>query len=217
MKILDGIVAVQIIITGKENANTSRKQNVLSEVCYVKMMMRIKKGWCKMVNQKGEFPRTERVSVRVTARTKRLLETLKKKGHSEADVIDYAASQLAKEPVLLEWEIGELELKMIDNEKEGLELKALHQAKLNRLKQIAPKLIDEDTLNSMMVESAKDYVKEMVRRAEKMDFVLSIEDFNNHDTIRVIRSTGEEWGYNPDSFLDEVKKQAGIILSDISV
>lgn len=170
-----------------------------------------------MVNQKGEFPRTERVSVRVTAKTKRLLETLKKKGHSEADVIDYAASQLAQEPILLEWEIGELKLKMIDNEKEGLELKALHQAKLNRLNQIAPKLIDEDTRNSMMVDSARDYVEDMIRRAKKMQFELSIEDFNNHETMKSIRSAGHEWGYDKEKFLDEVKKQAKILLSDKNV
>ncbi|MBO6274811.1 MAG: hypothetical protein J6M91_04615, partial [Methanobrevibacter sp.] len=132
-----------------------------------------------MVNQKGEFPRSERVSVRVTPSTKRLLKKLKEMGYYESDVIDYAASRLAKEPILLEWEIGELKLKMIENEKEGLELKALHQAKLNRLKQIAPKMIDDDTLQSMMVEDAKDFVKDMIQRAERIDMVLTIESLEN--------------------------------------
>ena len=167
-----------------------------------------------MVNQKGEFPRSERVSVRVTPSTKRLLKKLKEKGHYESDVIDYAASRLAKEPILLEWEIGELKLKMIENEKEGLELKALHQAKLNRLKQIAPKMIDDDTLQSMMVEDAKDFVKDMIQRAERIDMVLTIESLENRQTMMNIMSTGEEWGYDKDKFLSEVKRQAKILLSD---
>lgn len=166
-----------------------------------------------MVNQKGEFPCDARISARVSGSTKRLLQKLKSKGHTEADVVEYAAKQLSKEPTLIDWEIGELDLEISALESKLYALKSKRQAKLNRLKIIAPKMIDEDTLRSLMLDSAKEYA---------MDIVSSRDDFNiglldNHTAKSSIMSTGEEWGYDPVLFLEEVMVQVEKLLSDKDV
>lgn len=165
-----------------------------------------------MVNQKGEFPLDSKVSARVKSSTKRLLKKLKEKGHTESDVIEYAAQQLSKEPVLLDWEIGELDLQISKLESKLYELKALKQSKLNRLKIIAPKMIDEDVMNNMLRDSAKDYLGDIIHSREKMGTILSFSDLDNHNARNSIRATAREWGYDESAFVEEVLNQA--ILSD---
>lgn len=168
-----------------------------------------------MVNQKGEFPMTARVSTRVPGSTKRLLKKLKQSGHSESDVIEYAAKQLSKEPVLLDWEIGEYDLQIAECEANLFELKAKRQAKLNRLKLIAPKMIDEDTMNNMLIESAKDYARTLVSSRDNF----SVDLLDNPTAKASVRSVGDEWGYDSGKFLVEVRKQVRLIchtqMSDI--
>lgn len=160
-----------------------------------------------MVNKKGEFPRDAKVSARVKSSTKRLLKKLKDKGHHESDVIEYAAMKLADEPLLLDWEIGELDQEIADYESGLFELKSRRQAKLNRLKCIAPKMIDETTLSNMLVDSAKEYALSLVKG--KDDFDLSRLD--NPVAKRSIMSTGKEWGYDELKFLDEVRNQVRLL------
>ena len=158
-----------------------------------------------MVNQKGEFPLDAKISARVKSSTKRLLKKLKQSGHAESDVIEFAAKQLAEEPVLLEWEIGELEESIHYLESQLSDLKGKKQAKMNRLRCIAPKRLDEDVLHDMLVSSAKD---------------CALEIFNSHGDNSLemlekrknsVKVTGEEWGYDPIVFLDEVRTQLKLI------
>ena len=166
-----------------------------------------------MVNQKGEFPCDARISARVSGSTKRLLQKLKSKGHTEADVVEYAAKQLAKEPTLIDWEIGELDLEISALESKLYGLKSKRQAKLNRLKIIAPKMIDEDTLRGLMVDSAKEYASDIVNSRDNF----SMDVLDNHIAKASIMSTGEEWGYDPILFLEEVRVQVKKLLSDNDV
>ena len=165
-----------------------------------------------MVNQKGEFPCDARISARVSGSTKRLLQKLKSKGHTEADVVEYAAKQLANEPILLDWEIGELDLRINVVESELYELKARKQAKLNRLKIIAPKMIDKDTMNNLMKESAREYLDSIIESRGKLGKTLSFSELDNHNAKNSIRATAREWGYDELAFLEEVLNQA--VLSD---
>lgn len=165
-----------------------------------------------MVNQKGEFPLDAKVSARVKGSTKRLLKKLKTKGHTESDVIEYAAKQLANEPILLDWEIGELDLEINQVESRLYELKALKQSKLNRLKIVAPKMIDDDVLDNMLKESAKEYLEDIIQSRDKMGKTLSFSDLDNHNAKNSIRATASEWGYDELAFLEEVLNQA--VLSD---
>ena len=169
-------------------------------------------GVNRLVNQKGEFPLDAKVSARVTGGTKRLLKKLKSKGHTESDVIEYGAKCLADEPILVDWEIGELQLKINILEAELYDLKARKQAKLNRLKIIAPKMIDEETMNNLMKASAKEYLEDIIQSRSKMGKVLSFSELDNHNAKSSIRATAREWGYDELLFLEEVLHQA--VLSD---
>lgn len=166
-----------------------------------------------MVNQKGEFPMDAKVSARVKSSTKRLLKKLKSRGHTESDVIEYAAKLLVEEPNLLDWEMGELDLQIAQLESELFELKSRRQAKLNRLKIIAPKMIDAETLNNLLIESAKEYSLDIVNSRDNFDLAL----LDNHTAKMSIMNTGEEWGYDPLKFYEEVKKQVENLLSDNNV
>lgn len=170
-----------------------------------------------MVNQKGEFPLDAKVSARVKGSTKRLLKKLKKRGHHESDVIEYAARQLSNEPLLLEWEIDELELQMISLEKELVELRALHKAKLLRLKEVAPKRLDKETLNNLMLDNAKEFVEDIIKRNERLGNDLNIDDLCNPKTLSHIRKYAEDLNYDPDEFSKEVFNQLRIRLSDNNV
>ncbi len=165
-----------------------------------------------MVNQKGEFPKDARISARVHPSTKRLI---KKLNHTEAEIVDYAAKQLASEPILLEWEIGEIDLKVARLNSELYELEALKQAKLNRLKCISPERLDDETLANMLLESARECALDIVKNHEGCD--VSILDNKTH--ANGVKAIGKEWGYDPYNFLSEVRNQLKILcptkLSDI--
>lgn len=164
-----------------------------------------------MVNQKGQFPLDSKVSARVKGSTKRLLKKLKSRGHTESDVIEYGALKLAEEPLLLDWEIGELDLEIKSLKSKLFELENRKQAKLNRLKIIAPKLIDQDVLNNMLRESAHDFAQEIFD-SHGGDSLSMIE--KRRKSVRV---AGEEFGYDPDDFLKEVRFQLENIMSDNDV
>lgn len=165
------------------------------------------------MNQKGEFPMKARVSTRVHESTKRLLKQLP---YTEAEVIKIGAEYLANESNLLEWQIGE---EMIEIERMKSELhskEALLRAKQNRLRMIAPKKLDKDTLRLMLVEAAED----MAETIFKERGVNSLVNLESPLAKSSIRSQGKDLGYNEDDFLVEVKNQLQIkcqsVMSDIS-
>ena len=163
-----------------------------------------------MVNQKGEFPMKARVSTRVHESTKRLLKSLP---YTEAEVIRIGAQYLAEESNLLEWEIGELKEEISKMKSKVHAKESLLQAKQNRLRMVAPKKLDEETLRSMLVESAKDYA-EQIYKAHGGDSIVAIE---NPTAKSSIMSEGRELGYNQLDFLVEVKNQLQIkCQSDVS-
>jgi len=166
-----------------------------------------------MVNQKGEFPMKARVCTRVHESTKRLLKDLP---FTESEVIRIGAQYLAEESNLLEWQIGELKLEISEMNAELHAKEALLQAKQNRLRMIAPKKLDEETLRSMLVESACDFA-EQIFSAHKENSLVAIE---NSTAKSSIMSQGRELGYNQLDFLVEVKNQLEIkcqsSVSDIS-
>lgn len=164
------------------------------------------------MNRKSEFTKDERISARVHPSTKRLI---KKLNHTEAEVVEYAAKQLANEPILLEWEIGEIDIKLANLQSELHGLEALKQAKLNRLKMISPERLDDETLQNMLVESARECALEIRGNHEGCD--VSILDNRTH--ANGVRAIGKEWGYDSGKFLSEVRNQLRILcqtsLSDI--
>lgn len=163
-----------------------------------------------MVNQKGEFPMKARVSTRVHESTKKLLKSLP---YTEAEVIRIGALYLAEEANMLEWEIGELKSEISQMKSDVHSKESLLHAKQNRLRMVAPKKLDEETLRSMLVESAKDYA-EQIYKAHGDNSIVAIE---NPTAKSSIMSTGRDWGYNQLDFLIEVKNQLQIkCQSDVS-
>ena len=156
-----------------------------------------------MVNQKGEFPMKARVCTRVHESTKSLL---KKLPYTEAEVIAIGAKYLSDESTRLEWEIGQLK-KEINLIKSDLHRKEAHlQAKQNRLRMIAPKKLDAETLQSLMVDAAKDMAETIFERYGED----SLRGIENPIAKSSIRKEGKDWGYDPDDFLVEVKNQLEI-------
>ena len=153
-----------------------------------------------MVNQKGEFPMNARVSTRVHESTKRLLKSLP---YTEAEVIRIGAQYLADEGNLLAWQIGELKLEINEMKAKLHAKEAYLQAKENRLRVIAPKKLDAETLQSMLVESARDMAEEIFD-GRGSDSLVALE---NSTAKQSVMSRGRELGYDPLEFLIEVKNQ----------
>lgn len=147
-------------------------------------------------------PKTQRVSARISDKTKRQLDKLP---YSTAEVIEIGAEYVSSEINKLEFEKGELELniaklKKVLAEKEG-KLTAIN----NRLRIVAPSKIDDETLNKMLVSSASVYVKELIDSYDDAGVALSRLKLPSAKSS--VRSTGKDWGYDPDKFLVEVKNQ----------
>lgn len=166
-----------------------------------------------MVNQKGEYPMKSRVSTRVHESTKRLLKSLP---YTEAEVIRIGAKYLADEANLLDWQIGELKLEINEMKAKLHSKEAYLQAKQNRLRMICPSKLDAETLQSMMVEAAKDFADE-IYDSRGDEAIVAIE---NSTAKSSIISEGRDLGYNGLDFLVEVKNQLQIkcqsYVSDIS-
>lgn len=154
-----------------------------------------------------------RVSTRVHESTKRLLRSLP---FTEAEVIKIGAEYLANEGNLLSWQIGELKAD-ISNIKSQLHSKeALLRAKENRLRLVSPSKLAEETLQSMLVESAKEMAEEIYdSRGEA-----SLSALENSTAKSSVMSQGKDLGYDGLTFLVEVKNQLELKcqseLSDIS-
>lgn len=148
-------------------------------------------------------PKEERVTARISSKTKRQLSKLP---YSTAEVLEIGAEYISNETNKLEFEKGELELE-ITNLKKLVSEKEHHLAAINnRLRIVAPSKIDDETLHKMLISAASNYVKDLISScggiAETLDRLESVPIAKSS-----VRSTGEEWGFNPDDFLTEVKNQ----------
>ena len=154
-----------------------------------------------------------RVCTRVHESTKALLKSLP---YTEAEVIKIGAQYLSDESNRLEWEIGELkkEISLIKADLHSKE--AFLQGKQNRLRMIAPKKLDAETLQSLICDAAKDMAESIFDRYGE-DSLVRLETPLAKSSIR---HEGRDLGYNEDDFLVEVKNQLEIKcqsqMSDVS-
>ena len=147
-------------------------------------------------------PKTERVSARISSKTKRQLDKLP---YSTAEVIEIGAEYISTEVNKLEYQKGELEIIIADLKKDLAENEHHLASVNNRLRIVAPNKIDDETLQKMLESSALTYVKELVETyGSAEDALCKLERPVAKSTVR---STGDEWGFDPDKFLVEVKNQ----------
>ena len=153
----------------------------------------------------GEFTKDVKVSARITSKTKRQIDQLKKYNLSE--IITIGAEYLSTEQNKLSFEKGELELE-IANLKAELHRKEAHLSAINnRLRIIAPRELDEETLKKMLIESALD----TAQRIFKLHGEESLDKMRTGRSRNSLKSTAEDLGFDEDAFLDEVEKQLVIL------
>ena len=148
----------------------------------------------------GEFPLEEVISIRLHASERKRAKDL---SQTYREIFLYGLNALSNEQVRLKFEIGKLEEKVANGEAKVNADKSLLAAKKNRLRLIAPAELDEDTLASMLVESAREYAQTIFNR-HGADSIIKIE---GHLAKQSIKSEGRDLGYNEDSFFIEVKNQ----------
>lgn len=151
-----------------------------------------------MVNQNGEFPMDQRVSIRLHISEKKQAQDLP---FTYREIFMYGLRALSHEETMLKFAIGELEESLAEKEAEVHSLKALVSAKKNRLRMIAPQELDESTLRSMLVDSAREYAVSIFDRHGEH----SLRSIESSVAKSSIRSEGRELGYDGDKFLVEVK------------
>lgn len=148
-------------------------------------------------------PKTEMVTARVSSKTKRQLSKLP---YSVAEVLEIGAEYVSSESNKLDFEKGELELeisrlKKVISEKEH-KLTAIN----NRLRIIAPSKVDEETLQKLLVSAAKNYANDLIATYDDMDIETVLYRLEHVPLAKSsIRSVGEEWGFDSEKFLVEVK------------
>jgi len=152
------------------------------------------------MNMNGEFPLEEVISIRLHASERKRAKDL---SQTYREIFLYGLNALSNEQVRLKFEIGKLEEKVATGEAKVNADKSLLAAKKNRLRLIAPAELDEDTLASMLVESAREYAQTIFNRHGN-DSIIKIE---GHLAKQSIKSEGRDLGYNEDSFFIEVKNQ----------
>lgn len=151
-----------------------------------------------MVNQKGEFPKSEIINMRVHPRIKRKAKELP---YSYAEIFEVGIDNLAKEIHLLMYQKGELEIG-IANLKEELHSK---EAKLtainNRIRIINPAKLDKETLDTLINDSARDYAQDIFEAHEEK----SLERIKLDQARHAVLATAREWGYDGNKFLKLVE------------
>lgn len=153
-----------------------------------------------MVNQNGEFPLEEVISIRLHASERKRAKDLPQ---TYREIFLYGLNALSNEQVRLKFEIGRLEKIVAEEESKVNANKSLLAAKKNRLRMIAPKELDEDTLASMLVDSARECAMAIFNRHGKG----SIIKIENSLAKQSIKSEGRDLGYDEESFFVEVKNQ----------
>ena len=152
------------------------------------------------MNQKGEFPLDEVISIRLHASEKKRSKDLPM---TYREIFIYGLNSLSDEKTRLKFEIDNLKESIFQDESELNADKSLLAAKKRRLRMIAPAELDDSTLASMLVDSAKEYAFSIFNRYGE-NAILKIE---NHLAKQSIRSEGRDLGYNEDDFFIEVKNQ----------
>ncbi|WP_407415751.1 hypothetical protein [Methanobrevibacter sp.] len=153
-----------------------------------------------MVNQKGEFPMTETITIRVHPSEK---ERAKKLPQTFKEIFMYGLNALSDEAIRLKFEVDLLEELVAKKDVDVNNDRALLIAKKRRLRMIAPHELDDETLASMLVESARDYAFSIFNK-HGAESILKIEKSLAKSSIK---SEGRDLGYNEDSFFVEVKNQ----------
>ena len=151
-------------------------------------------------------PKKQRVTARISDKTKRQLDKL---SYSTAEVLEIGAEYISNEVNKLEFEKGELELCIANLKKELAEKEGKLAAINNRLRIVAPSKIDDETLHKMLVSSASAYVKDLIGSYD--DAHIALDRLSLPTAKNSVRSIGEEWGFNPEDFLVEVKNQLEIL------
>ena len=137
----------------------------------------------------GEFPLEEVISIRLHASEKKRSKDLPM---TYREIYLYGLNALSDEKVRLKFEIGNMEERIAKDESLLNADKALLVAKKNRLRMIAPKELDEDTLAGMLVDSAMECAESIFRR-HGMDSIIKIESSLAKSSIK---SEGRDLGYD---------------------
>ncbi|WP_091698998.1 hypothetical protein [Methanobrevibacter gottschalkii] len=151
-----------------------------------------------MVNQKGEYPKSEVINMRVHPRIKRKAKELP---YSYAEIFEIGCDKLAKEINLLMYQKGELELDIANLKKEVHSKEANLTAINNRIRIINPRKLDKETLDGLINDSARDYATDIFN-AHGENSLMRIElDQAKHAVL----TTAREWGYDGTKFLNLVR------------
>lgn len=150
------------------------------------------------MNMNGEFPMDQRVSIRLHVSEKNQAKDLP---FTYREIFIYGMRALSHEETMLKFRIGERERSLAEKKSEVHRLEALLSADKNRLRMIAPDEVDESTLSSMLVDSAKEYAESIFNRHGEQ----SLRHIENSVAKSSIRSEGRELGYDGEKFLIEVK------------
>ena len=151
-----------------------------------------------VVNQNGEFPMDQRVSIRLHISEKKQAQDLP---FTYREIFMYGLRALSNEETMLKFSIGAIEERLADKESDVHSLRALLAAKKNRLRMIAPHELDESTLKSMLLDSAREYAESIFNRHGDD----SLRHLESHVAKSSIRSEGRDLGYDGEKFLIEVK------------
>ena len=152
------------------------------------------------MNMNGEFPLEEVISIRLHASEKKRSKDLPM---TYREIFLYGLNALSDEKARLKFEISNLEESVFRDESELNANKSLLAAKKNRLRMIAPKELDEDTLASMLLDSAREYALSIFN-SHGDDSILRIE---SSLAKKSIMAEGRDLGYDGDAFFVEVKNQ----------
>lgn len=150
------------------------------------------------MNMNGEFPMDQRVSIRLHISEKKQAQDLP---FTYREIFMYGLRALSHEETRLKFEIGQLEESVANDESKVNADKALLASKKNRLRMIAPHELDEATIASMLVESAKEYAVSIFNRHGEN----SLRKIENDVAKSSIRAEGRDLGYDGAKFLVEVK------------
>ena len=148
----------------------------------------------KLVNQKGEFSKSEIVNMRVHPSVKRKAKLLP---YSYAEIFEIGCDKLSKEIDLLMHQKGEVELELANLKRKVADKEALLTAINNRIRIINPTKLDKDTLDELISQSAEDYAHSIYdAHGDK-----SLERVRLDQGRHAVLSTAREWGYDGKKFL----------------
>lgn len=146
----------------------------------------------------GEFPKEERISARVSGKTKRQLSKLP---YSYGEVLEIGANYLSSEINMLEYQKGELELEISNLEKQTKEKENHLHAINNRIRLINPRRLDKETLDTMISEAALDYAREIYDAHGDN----SLNRLQSRKAISSVYKTAKDWKFDEFEFMKEVK------------